>query len=306
MLESSKKNYLKNFNFWTFVILLILSILSYTFKGNLRMDVVQGISSIILYPVEKTITFTKNIFYVYRKNIELSREIATISLEIQRCANIKKENRILRELYGYKPMNDFYLIPCEIIGKSPGLHNRSIIIDGGLEDGIEKNMPVVSTRGLVGKIIETTQKTSELLTLYNRNSFISAVDLRSRVQGIVNWQGGRFLILEDVPLHSDIKVEDTLLTSGMGGVFPKGIFIGKVIKVEESPKEIVMKIGIEPFVNFSLLEDVFVLTESMTSPLMEIITPDTSNAIMVQLDIFETIKNPQNFGSSLLNNLMTQ
>lgn len=302
MLKNHKKNYLKSFNLWVFIVLLLFSIFSYTARGNLKLDFTRGISSSILYPFEKSITFIKNIFGLYRKNTALRNEIATISLEIQRCANIKRENRILRELYGFKPMFDFNLIHCEIIGKSPGLYNKSLIIDGGLEDGIGKNMPVISANGLVGKIIETTQKSSELSTLYNRNFFVSAIDLRSRVQGIVKWQREKVLILDDVPLHSDVKVEDTLLTSGMGGVFPKGIFIGRVTKVKESPKEIVMHIEIEPFVDFSLLESVFAITESSTSSILSISVTDNLKMVMVHIDMFKAIKNPQSFSLNLSDN----
>ena len=298
MFKSNKTSFLKSYNLWIFIILLFFSIFSYTVKGNLKLDIIRGISSAIMYPFEKTITVTKNIFSLYRKNTELRNEIVTISFEIQRCANIKRENRILRELYGFKPMIDFSLIHCEIIGKSPGLYNKSLIIDGGLQDGIEKNMPVISVNGLVGKIIETTQISSEVLTLYNRNSFVSAIDLRSRIQGIVKWQRERFLILDDVPLHSDIKVGDTLLTSGMGGVFPKGIFIGRVTQVKESPKEIVMQIEIEPFVDFSFLESVFVLTESSTFPLSSISVTETLKMVMVHLDMFGKIKEAQSFSQS--------
>lgn len=293
---------MSSLNFWVFILLLLISIFSYSAKENLKLGIVKNISAAMLFPLEKTINFTVNTFSLHKKNSELRKEIALISLEIQRCENIKRENKILRELYGFKPMMDFNLIPCEIIGKNPGLYNKSLIIDGGFEDNIDKNMAVISADGLVGKIIETTQKSSEVLTLYNINSFVSAIDLRSRVPGIIKWKRERFLIFDDVPLHSDIKVGDTLLTSGMGGVFPKGIFIGKVIKVQESPKEIVMRITIQPFFDFNLLEEVFVITEGTDTSLISLPKTDTVRVSMINLDMFKKIKETQNFYISFSEN----
>jgi rod shape-determining protein MreC len=293
--NNQRRGFLKNCNLWVFAILFIFSISSYSTKANLKLNIVRRVSEIAIYPFEKTTTSIKNVITVYRENMVLRKEIAVISLKIQRCTNIKRENKILRELYSFKPMIDYNLIPCEIIGKNPGLYNSSIIIDGGIEDSIQKNMPVISAKGLVGKIIEISQKSSELVTLYNRSSFVSAIALRSRVHGIVKWQSGGVMVLDDVPLHSDIKAGDTLLTSGMGGVFPKGIFIGEVIKVEESPKEIVMKIEIVPFVDYSLLEEVFVITESKTTITLPVSVTESIKIPGVNLDLFKTIRNPQSF-----------
>ncbi len=300
MLPDQKKPYLKTPNFWIFIVLLLFSFFSYTAKGNLKLRTIRSISTIILFPLQKTISFSTNLFTLHRQNTELRRRISISSLEIQRCSNIRKENKILRELHGFKPLIDFNFISCEIIGKNPGLYNKSIIIDRGSKDGIEKNMPVISENGLVGKVIETTYKTSELLTLYHRNLFVSAMNLRSRVQGIVTWNNSRYLTLDNVVLHSDIKIGDTLVTSGMGGVFPKGIFIGQVHQVTQSPQEIVMNIKLVPFADISLLEDVFVITESDSAEVFSFTSVDTITDVMVKIVIPETNKKPEIFSTKFM------
>ena len=262
---------------------------------------IRHISSVLLFPIEKTVSFVTNLFTLHRQNTELRKEIAKISLEIQRCANIRQENTILRGRYGFKPMSNFSLIPCEIIGKNPGLYDKSIILDRGEKDGITKNMPVIAAYGLVGKIIETSVISSEMLTLYNRSTLISAIDLRSRVQGIVKWKSSHYLMFDDVPLHSDIVVGDTIITSGMGGVYPKGIFIAVVRSVGQSPKEIVMTVPIKPFVDLSRLEDVFVIKEIKAPDKdlgSETLESDSLAAPSVHFDIFKTVKDPKTFGAS--------
>jgi len=295
MLKGSKKSYFSSQNFIIFLILLLFSISSYVVKGEFKLGTVRNIASVLLYPSQKVITSTKNLFSVYRDNKVLRRKIAMISLEIQRCKNMKKENIILRELFGFKPILNFNLIPGEIIGKNPGLYNKIFIIDSGLKNGVKKKLPVIVAKGLVGKIIESTSNTSQVLTLYNRNSYVSVTDLRSRVHGIIKWQGGKFLILDDVSLHSDIKFGDTLITSGLGGVFPKGIFVGSVIKVSENPRKIVMQIDVKPFVDYSLLENVFVIVESKISHLIPYSKKDTLSVLLIHFDLFVNIEKPKGF-----------
>lgn len=277
--------------------LLVFSVFSYTAKGPVKIGIVRNISTVLLFPIEKTISFVSNLFTLHRQNTELRKGIAEVSLQIQRCANIREENAILRRLYGFKPLSEFSLIPCEIIGKSPSLHNRSIILDRGTKAGIRKNLPVIAADGLVGKIIETSAVSSEMLTLFNRSTPISGMDLRSRVQGIVKWKGGSYLAFDDVPLHSDVIAGDTIITSGMGGVYPKGIFVAIVQSVSESPKEIVMSIKVKPFVDISLLEDVFVIEEVRSGD-----APGKTDGEVkpkAHLDLYETIEDPRNFGKRI-------
>jgi len=282
---------IKNINLWFFIVLLIFSIVSYTLKENVKLGMVEEISVIVLYPLHRSISFLREINLVHKKNLILKKRIAMISLMVQRCNNIKKENEVLRRLFGFKPMKNFDLTPCEIIGKTPGLYNRSLIINGGYEDKIEKNLPVIAMDGLVGKVIETTKKTSEVLTLYNRNSYISALDVRSRVQGIIKWREGRYLNFDDVSLHSDVRIGDTIATSGMGGIYPKGIFIGVVKRIEENPSEIVMTIKVQPFVNFTKLEDVFVIAVSkFATPFLEYNQDMIKTSIRKQFNLFPTIE----------------
>ncbi len=283
-------------NFWIFIFLLLISIFSFFSKDVVRVGLVRNMNTVILFPIEKTISFVSNLFTLHRENTGLRKEITQISMEMQRCANIRKENESLRQLYGFKPLKEFSLVSCEIIGKSPGLYNESIILDRGEKDGIRKHLPVIAAYGLAGKIIETSAVSSEMLTLHNRNTLVSALDLRSRVQGIIKWSHSSLLYFDDVPLHSDVMVGDTIITSGMGGVYPQGMFIGIVQSTSESPKEIVMSIKVKPFVDISVLEDVFVIKEMKTAD--SISSPQTTDETPAYFDIIEPIKDPGSFGAS--------
>jgi rod shape-determining protein MreC len=288
---AAKKLHLRNFNMWIFIILLILSLLCYSIRGNLKSNLVESISSIVLYPFEKAVTFIKNIATVYSENIELRKKLATFEFEKQRCIGILEENERLRELYRFKQHQNYRLMPCEIIGKSPGLYNRAIIIDGGTKDGLKKNMTVISKDGLAGKLIECYNNSSLVLILFNRNCFVSAIDVRSRVQGIITWSGGDKLSMDNVPLYSDVMKNDTIITSGMGEVYPKNIFIGTVTSVKGNPQKIAMQIEVKPFVDYSVVENLFVIVPSEEWSLMEHAKKDTITPVYVSFDIFEKIEN---------------
>jgi len=282
------KSAFRNVNLWIFLILLIFSFVSFSLKGSMKVYLVKNVSALILYPFGKVISVSRNIFSAQSKNLKLKKEIVNLRIEIQRCVNIKRENELLREYYGFKQLANFELFACEIIGKSPGLYNKTFIVDRGLHKGIRRNMTAVAANGLVGRVLESTNITSEVLTLYNRDSFVSAIDLRSRVQGIIGWRKGTHLILDNVALHSDVKEGDTLVTSGMGSVFPKGIFIARIISVEENPEKIVMDIQAEPFVDFSLLENVFIIKECEHSSVGTFSEKESKERVWVKMDMFSS------------------
>lgn len=298
---AAKKLQLKSFDMLIFVILLILSLICYSVRGNLKSNLVNTVSSVVLYPLEKSITFIKNILTIYNENIELRKKLATFEFEKQRCIGILEENETLRELYRFKQHSNYKLIPCEIIGKSPGLYNRSIIIDGGKNDGLKKNMTVISKEGLAGKLIECNQKSSLVLILFNRNCFVSAIDLRSRVQGIITWSEGNKLSMDNVPLHSDVMKNDTIVTSGMGEIYPENIFIGTVNSVKGDPQKVAMNIEVKPFIDYSLVENLFVIIPSEEWSLLEYSEKDTLIPVYINFNIFEKVEPLEEMERALMN-----
>lgn len=186
------------------------------------------------------------------------------------AADIIMENRRLREQLGFLDTATYTSIPAQIVGWDPDNLFSAIAINRGEFHGVAVNMPVIAyqngTEGLVGKVIQTARFESLVMPLYDASSFIAARLAASRYEGIVEGQGS-----PDAPLvmrfiqnrvTSEINAGDVVVSSGLGRVYPPEISIGRVANVNYQEYEISMEIILEPVIDYSRLEYVFVLDKT--------------------------------------------
>lgn len=152
-------------------------------------------------------------------------------------------------------------ITAQIIGRDPSLWFHTLTIDRGAGDGIEKGMPVVTVEGVVGQILETSRTSAKVLLAHDQNSAVNALIQKNRVQGIIKGRGGQEYHLQYVLKNADVSQGDIIITSGLGGSFPKGIPIATVTKVTKTKKGMFQKVEAEPTVNFSQLEYLIVILQ---------------------------------------------
>ncbi len=207
---------------------------------------------------------------VDKEYAELKSRVAELEVQNQLMENIQKENERLMELLGFVEDNPQYkYISARVIAKDPGSWFMEFTINRGTNDGVEVDMAVVNQYGLVGRVIETTKKTAQIITVIDSRSAAAGVIERSRDQGIV--QGSRdaesanpLCRLEFLPNDADIIPGDIVLSSSLGGIFPKGMALGEV-------QEVIYESGtvsyatVSPAVDFRHIEEVLVITEE-TSP----------------------------------------
>ncbi|MHB8828352.1 MAG: rod shape-determining protein MreC [Syntrophales bacterium] len=136
---------------------------------------------------------------------------------------------------------------------------KTILIDKGTADGLGTGYPVVSAQGVTGRIMETSWHSSRVLLMIDGTSNIDAIIQRSRTQGILQGTGRSQYNLKYIPHTAEVLPGDLLISSGMAGVFPKGLIIGIVSKVKTQRNELFQKIDVSPSVDFSRLEEVLVL-----------------------------------------------
>ncbi len=184
-------------------------------------------------------------------------KIATLTYESQICDQLRKENEELKKILEFRFGYPQGIIPAEIEKRTPEVVNLSYHIGKGDSDGVTKNAPVIGFKGVVGKILKVNQSTSIVQTLKNYNSAVSVKDTRSKVQGILKWNR-RFLV-EGVPQYADIKERDTLVTSGKGSVFPKGLPVGTVTNVVKKTNDYSLDIEVKPFEDFDKIEVIFII-----------------------------------------------
>jgi len=174
---------------------------------------------------------------------------------------IIEENRRLRQLLKLKEKNHFFskTIIAEVISIKPFIFPGEIIVDKGKKDGVEKNMVVVTEDfSLIGRVIETGEGISRIFTIYHPSSRISVVVDSTREIGILTAGPVPFLSLKYIESGSRISEGDGISTSGFSQFFPKGIKVGKVVRIKKFKNELFLKIYVKPFSCLSHLEEVII------------------------------------------------
>ena len=149
--------------------------------------------------------------------------------------------------------------PGQVVGQdvSPWFH--SVLIDRGRSEGVRSGMPVVTDRGVVGLVTATAPNASRTLLVLDAQSAVDGIVQRSRARGIVRGQGTDRLAFEYFVRGDDVQVGDVVITSGFGGVYPKGLRLGEVIEVHAEPARLLHQAVLRPAVDFGRLEQVFVM-----------------------------------------------
>jgi rod shape-determining protein MreC len=197
-----------------------------------------------------------------RENVALRRMVA----ELQEENNFLREKAIaserLRNLLRFSKKIPRPMLPVQIIGNDPSSWFRTIVIDKGTKHGVDRGMAVVSPEGIVGHVLQISPHCAKVLLITDFNSSVDAIVQRSRAKGIVEGSGENLCRLKYAPRAHDIQLGDRVVTSGLGGRYPKGLLIGKISKIEKKSYGLFQKAEIIPSANFTKLEEVFVITET--------------------------------------------
>jgi rod shape-determining protein MreC len=151
------------------------------------------------------------------------------------------------------------MLPSEIVGLDVSPWFRSVLLDRGRDHGVRSGNPVITSQGVVGLVTATSGRAAKTMLVLDRQSSIDGIVQRSRARGIVRGRGTADLEFEFVTRGSDVEPGDVVITSGMGGVYPKGLKIGVVGNVEDPAGRLLQTAQLEPAVDFSRLEQVFVM-----------------------------------------------
>ena len=173
---------------------------------------------------------------------------------------------LFRSQLGFSERIGYKHISAEIIGKDPGNFFDTITINRGRKDGVEYNMPVIAFQdgyqGLIGKVVHVGFQAAEILPIYDRSCYVAARLQSSRYEGLVSGDGrGETVKMQYIKKYArnEIKSGDLVITSGMESIYPKGIYIGRVREIGGKEYDTSLILEIEPIIDFSRLEYVFVL-----------------------------------------------
>ena len=201
-----------------------------------------------------------------QRNEELETQNAALLLDNVRLREVETEAALLRDLLNFAQPNPSYqVIGARVVGRTiaqdPSNLQRYITLDVGRESGIERNMPVITDRGLVGRISEVGQNWSRVLLLIDPQSTVNALTQSTRASGSVQGQADGSLIMRSISQADTVSVGDTVFTSGLGGNFPRQLLIGQIIEAERKDFELYQSAIVQPTVDFDHLEAVLIITD---------------------------------------------
>ena len=153
------------------------------------------------------------------------------------------------------------VVAAEVIGKDPSTWFKTVIIDKGEADGLTRGLPVVMPQGIAGQVIEVANHYSKVMLILDRNSAVDSLVQRTRARGVIKGESTDQFRLDYVLRKKDVRVGDIIVSSGLDGIYPKGLRIGYVSEVIEHDADIFHEVIITPFVDFEKLEEVLVILE---------------------------------------------
>jgi len=243
----------------TILVAFFISVILIVFPASFKIAASRLFINTVYYPFVQIDTFLTDVAHAKKNNIRMNQRLIQISMQAAQFTEDHYENVRLRRMLNFDLQIPYRLIPAEVIGLKPGLIVKSIEINAGREKGINVNMPVVTADGIIGKTIAVTNNTAVVQLLIDHNCKVSVIDQNSRAMGIVRWQGGKFLKIGDVPIESQVEIGDTVVSSGLGGIFPPGLIVGTVVFRENIEGTMFKDIDVKPSVDFGSLEEVFVV-----------------------------------------------
>ena len=200
-----------------------------------------------------------------QRNAELEDLVNRLTVENLRLAEVETENEQLRTLLEFSQTNPSFdyrggQIIARVLGDSASSFTHPIQIDLGEQHGIAPGMPVVTERGLVGRIFHVYSHTSDIMLITDPRSSVNVMTQASRAPGILNGRAGGPPVMELIPPEVEISVGEIIITSGLGGHFPKGLVVGQIVDVVKNDDLMFQTAIIQPTVDFDRMELVLVIT----------------------------------------------
>lgn len=260
---------------WILALIMLAAMVSITLQKNDVFKAIENPILTFLSPIQKALStagfnikekieFIPQIFQLKEENEALNKQVAELQRYKQNLLEYQRENEDLRKLLGLKEKNlQFDLETAEVIGRDSDDWFNIILIDKGKNQGIEKDMAVITNDGLVGCIISTAANTSKVMLITDERSVVSAMLQRTRdngiVRGSINEVQKGYLEMDFLSKDANIAKGDIVISSGLGGIIPKGIVIGEIVEAQKESDQLTQYAIIKPAADLLKLEWVFVV-----------------------------------------------
>ncbi|WP_289135288.1 rod shape-determining protein MreC [uncultured Brevibacillus sp.] len=271
-------------------LVLLISVVGYTSRERVNLtwpemffkDTFSVVQGLFYRPAQAVSGFFQEIddaYSVYEENKALKAgldQYAQMSAELH---ELKAANERLRKMVGAQgSLKSYNLIFAEVVARNPDTWNNVITIDQGLKHGIKKDMAVITSNGMIGRVqsVANFSATVELLTSYERRDHISAdiqakqvvngVEVYQNISGVVEEYDSqeRMLVMRKIPWGQKIEAKQQVITSGLGGVVPRNLPIGYIVRVEPDDYGLTQTAYIQPSADFSQLNEVMIVERNFS------------------------------------------
>jgi rod shape-determining protein MreC len=209
---------------------------------------------------------------IRRENEQLKQEVTKLRVSLEQERSVAQQARSLQQLLDLRSATDFQTAAAMVIGSGADPEFRTITIDKGTQDGLRPDMAVMSPAGIVGRVLMPTARAAKVQLIIDRDAAAGVLIERSRVNGVVEGLGSGeelgfkagMISLNYVPSSADVKRGDRVVTSGIDGIYPKGVPVGEIQSAERAGGE--WRIRVKPAVDFAALEAVLVVLKAPEPP----------------------------------------
>ena len=254
------------------LLFLSLAVAALVLDRTNRLEPIKNAVAEVTTPIQTALTsavggvidlqrFAVDVEECQAENEDLQLLVDRLIIENVRLREAEIENVTLREQLSFKQANpSFQLLSAQVIGRDPSNLAGYLVLDRGTDEGVAVGMPVLTHRGLVGRITETARHSSKVLLITDPSSSVNALLQESRATGVVQGSVTQGLIMRYVQQTEELEPGDLVLTSGLGGNFPTRLIIGQVTAVVKRDVELFQQAIVRPSVDFGSLEMAMVLT----------------------------------------------
>ncbi len=232
---------------------------------KLAIETIAPFQKVFIGTISTARDIWKNYFFLVetrQENLRLNKKINLLEIENSRYQELLLANQRLQQLLKFQENTEENFLPARVIGWNSSVLFKSIIIGRGKNDGLKINMPVVNSKGVVGKTVSVSPNYAQVLLVTDQNSAVDGLVQRSRCRGMLKGRGMSECFFDYVIKACDIKTGDAIVTSGLGRAFPKGLYLGTVKQIDDSPDKLFKNVVVVSSVDFSKLEEVLVILRS--------------------------------------------
>ena len=268
-MKPARYRYLKYIAAIVLFFLMIVHLVAYNIRGKENLNFFEKSVLFAAFPVESIINSTTNkinkawegyinLIDLKKANESLLKENRDLKGQIIGWEEVKAENERLKKLLKFSEESEAKYVGARVISNGPSNIYHTLIMDKGSEDGIKRGMAVVTAEGVVGQVSYVKGRYCGMITLIDPNSAIDAIDQKTRARGILRGYRSGKLIFKYLPFSEKIDVGDIVVSTGMDGVYPKGIGVGEVESVDNKKESLFQNVIVKPIVDFSRVEDVLI------------------------------------------------